>query len=84
MCSGFEKIIGGPTNGFSGILQFTFHDPTELDDTPGKHGGGECHGKAKLDIVPCIVVPSNQINLHCKQERETETKCTHAMVVKTL
>nr|AFK42317.1 unknown [Lotus japonicus] len=71
ICSSFEKITSGPANRFSGIRQFTFHHPTELKNTPRKHGGGEGHGKAKLDVVPCIVVPSNQINMHGRAIGET-------------
>lgn len=34
MCSSFEKIIGGPANGHSGILQLTFHESTKLKNAP--------------------------------------------------
>lgn len=64
--SRFEKIISSPANGFSSVLELPFHQSTELNDTPREHCGGECHWKPKLDIVTCIIIPSNQINLHCQ------------------
>lgn len=39
------------------------HHVSEFDDTPGEHCGGECHGKAELDVVAGVVVAAGEVDV---------------------
>lgn len=39
---------------------------SELNDIPGEHGDGECHGKSVLHIVASIIIPARKVNLPTK------------------
>lgn len=64
MGGGLEEVVGGPPECVEGVGEIGGgHAAAEVDDAPCKHGGGEGHGEAELDVVAGVVVAAGEVHL---------------------
>lgn len=62
---GFDEVVSAPLDSFHGVAELPVRGQLLpiLQYAPRHHGHRERHWQPELHVVPCIVVPSDQIHL---------------------